>query len=273
MALRASSSSNSAARAGPAALSAISTPISAVLAADTGAKGKERWNRSMLMSPDHLSRSSARRFLAHASSLWPVSVGRSLPKLTASTWPEDTPSSVSDLATASARFWPRARLYSRPPRSSAWPSRLELQRLLVVQALGAVLDQAAVLVLDDEAVVVEEHDALALDARRPAGRPGRRSRPCVARWRSGRPADRSAASRPSGSCSSSSGLVHAARSSCEADWAAAPPGQASVFRVCGHTLLEVKRAGLQVPGRRWRWTAPPVKPRGTVLVNHRLTHP
>mmetsp|Transcript_53689 Transcript_53689/g.126343 ORF Transcript_53689/g.126343 Transcript_53689/m.126343 type:complete len:324 (-) Transcript_53689:290-1261(-) len=79
----------------------------------------------------HLSLSSTRRFLAQASSVLPCTAGRSLPKLTASTWAACTPSSVSDFATASARRWPRARLYSRPPRSSVWPSRFNaILRLL-----------------------------------------------------------------------------------------------------------------------------------------------
>jgi hypothetical protein len=66
----------------------------------------------------------------------PWAAGRSLPKLTASICASVTPSSLSDLATDSARFWPSARLYSLPPRSSVWPSMVSFLALSVDRALA-----------------------------------------------------------------------------------------------------------------------------------------
>ena len=67
-----------------------------------------------------------------------------------------TPSSTSDFSTASARFWPSARLYSRPPRSSVWPSIVSffLRSASSDLRVCASIDRPE-LVLHDEAVEVE----------------------------------------------------------------------------------------------------------------------
>ena len=70
-----------------------------------------------------------------------------------------TPSRASARRTASERFWPSARLYSRPPRSSVWPS-MEMWRCgLRLEEAGMAVDQRLELGLDGVAVEVEIHDA------------------------------------------------------------------------------------------------------------------
>src|SRR5690606_16426361 len=64
---------------------------------------------------------STRRFSAYDASSVPVARGRSSPKLTASICMSGTPSAVIARRTASARFCPSARLYSRLPLSSVFP--------------------------------------------------------------------------------------------------------------------------------------------------------
>ena len=71
------------------------------------------------------------------------------------------PSSIISFLTASARFWPSAMLYSRVPRSSVLPCSVMLQRAVGLQVLGVRLDDRPVLVLDHELVVVEVDAALA----------------------------------------------------------------------------------------------------------------
>ena len=90
----------------------------------------------------------------------PCTAGRSLPKLDGLELRVGcTPSSVSDLTTASARRWPSARLYSLLPRSSVWPSTAILRLGSVASTLALRLDHRAELVLDDVAVEVEVDDA------------------------------------------------------------------------------------------------------------------
>ena len=76
---------------------------------------------------------------------------------------------ASWLSTASARFWPSARLYSRPPRSSVWPSSAALAAV-GGQPLGMELDRRPELVLHDEAVEVEVDDARGVGVGRSSAR-------------------------------------------------------------------------------------------------------
>ena len=52
---------------------------------------------------------------------------------TASIWLSETPSAPIARRTASARFWPRARLYSVPPRSSVLPWIRTLRPVFLVR--------------------------------------------------------------------------------------------------------------------------------------------
>jgi hypothetical protein len=92
-----------------------------------------------------------------------------------------TPSSTIERRTASARFWPSARLYSRPPRSSVWPSSIMRLLRLAAEHLGMGFEHGPVLVLDHEAVEIEVHDALRRQALAAARRPAWTGRPWP-RW-------------------------------------------------------------------------------------------
>ena len=72
----------------------------------------------------HSSTKSARRFSAQQVCSWHSARGFSLPKLIVSMRSCGTPSKTIDCLTASARRWPRARLYSRLPRSSQFPCKV-----------------------------------------------------------------------------------------------------------------------------------------------------
>ena len=134
MALRASSSSNKPALRRRAAAAASTSP--AHTRAEAASRGETR----------HSILQFGAAVLGPAASSWPSLAGRSLPKLTASIWPSCAPSSIIDLATASARRWPSARLYSRPPRSSVWPSMHHLLGLAALSAARVAIDQRLVFV-------------------------------------------------------------------------------------------------------------------------------
>src|SRR5690606_10340380 len=67
---------------------------------------------------------STRRFCAQHSSLEAVQVGRSSPNELTVCWLPEPPLAWMAADTALPRRSPRPRLYSRLPRSSAWPSRV-----------------------------------------------------------------------------------------------------------------------------------------------------
>ena len=76
---------------------------------------------------------SARRFSAQAASSLAGGLRLFLAQRNGFDLASDTPRAVIALRTASARFWPRARLYSVPPRSSVLPWIRILRSLVLGQ--------------------------------------------------------------------------------------------------------------------------------------------
>ena len=149
MRLRASSSSNSAARAGAAARPRRGR-------APRRARGRRRSGASLADVEDFDAAVLRPRGSRRGRRPWAFPC-RSSPSR--SGFP-CAPRSCISFFTASARFWPSAMLYSRLPRSSAWPWSVTRALPVRLQVLRVGVDHRAELVLDDEAVVVEVDGAL-----------------------------------------------------------------------------------------------------------------
>ena len=132
--------------------------------------------------------SSARRFFAHAASSLPCTAGRSLPKLTASSWRRRRRAASATWRTASARLLAEREVVFAA--AALVGVALDGDVALAVGASApcalASIDRLE-LVLDDVAVEVEVDDAAAAFGRRRVARAGRRrpARPASATRRAG----------------------------------------------------------------------------------------